>query len=417
MTGDWLVLVESNTTGSGRLFCAAARRMGLRPVLLARDPDRYPYVRADAVDSRVVDTAAPEAVLAACAALAGRVAGVTSSSEYFVGTAGEVARSLGLPHPDPDAVRQARDKRAQRTRLAEAGVPCPGFAAAGTPAAAAGAAARIGLPVVVKPVAGSGSIGVRRCATPAEVRAAAEYVLDTDPAELALPAQPAVLVEEYLDGAEYSVETLDDQVVGITGKHLGPEPYFVEIGHDFPARLGAAQRAAIGDAAVAALRALGLGWGAAHVELRQTAAGPRLVEVNPRLAGGMIPRMVQEATGIDMIFHQVARAAGRAEPPRASRARAASIRFLVATTSGRLTEICGVEAAGRVPGVVEVGLTREPGQEVVLRRSFQDRLGYVIASAGAGSVAARAADEGLRVLEARIAPASPRPLVTEGSSN
>ena len=47
MTGGWLALVESNTTGSGRLFCSCARRLGLRPVLIARDPDRYPYVRAD----------------------------------------------------------------------------------------------------------------------------------------------------------------------------------------------------------------------------------------------------------------------------------------------------------------------------------------------------------------------------------
>jgi len=407
-TGDWLVLVESNTTGSGRLFCAAARRIGLRPVLLARDPGRYPYAHADGIDCRVADTSTPDAVLAACTGLGGRVAGVTSSSEYWVGTAAEVARSLGLPHrlPDPAAIRSTRDKGVQRSLLCRAGVPGPGFAVAATMAEAAEAAARIGLPVVVKPVAGSGSVGVRKCASLAEVRAAAGYVLHTDPAELALPAQPAVLVEEYLAGAEYSVETLDEQVVAVIGKHLGPEPHFVETGHDIPAPLPPAERAALGDTAVAALRALGLGRGPAHVELRLSAAGPRLVEVNPRLAGGMIPRMVQEATGIDMIFHVVAAAAGRAEQPRATRDRAASIRFLVAEAGGWLTEIRGVPAARRLAGVVEVGVTREAGQEVVLRHSFQDRLAYVIASAEDGDVAARAAEDGLRALEARIAPAS-----------
>ena len=53
MTEPLLVLVESNTTGSGRLFCAAARRLGLRPVVLARDPGRYPYLIEDRVESRV----------------------------------------------------------------------------------------------------------------------------------------------------------------------------------------------------------------------------------------------------------------------------------------------------------------------------------------------------------------------------
>src|SRR5262245_49942824 len=113
MTADWLVLVESNTTGTGRLFCSAARAIGLRPVLFARDPDRYPYVAADRIDSRVLDTRDPAAILAGCAELAGSVAGVTSSSEYSIAIAAEVARVLGRPHPDPDAVRACRDKGAQ----------------------------------------------------------------------------------------------------------------------------------------------------------------------------------------------------------------------------------------------------------------------------------------------------------------
>ena len=415
MTDEWLVLVESNTTGSGRLFAASARRLGLRPVLLSRDPARYLYVAADGVDARTVDTTSTDALLAACAALGGRIAGVTSSSEYSIGVASEVARALGRPHPDPDAIRACRHKHTQRLRLRSAGVPGPAFAAAVDPAAAVSAAERIGYPVVVKPVAGSGSIGTRSCASPAEVRATAAAVLDADPAALALPPQDAVMVEEQLDGAEYSVETLDDQIVGVIRKRLGPEPYFLEIGHDFPAPLRPAVRAAIEATALAALRSLGLAWGAAHVELRYSeAAGPRLVEVNPRLAGGMIPRMIQEARGIDMIHQMVAKAAGRAEALRPTRALAAAIRFLVAPESGRLLEVAGVPAARRVPGVVEVGMTCRPGQDVRIRHSFQDRLGYVIATAETGNVAAQAADDGVRALEARIAPVS---VVAEGSTH
>lgn len=406
MTAGWFVLVESNTTGTGRLFCAAARRLGLRPVLLSRDPDRYPYVRLDAIDHRRVDTTDPAAVLGACADLTGPVVGVTSSSEYSIAIAAEVARSLGRPHPDPDAVRACRDKHRQRSRLRDAGMPCPGFAAARDTAQAVAAAERIGMPVVVKPVAGSGSIGVRLCTDAVEVAAAAAALLDADPAALALPPQDAVLVEEYLDGVEYSVETLDEQVIGVTRKHLGAAPYFVETGHDFPAPLDGAGEAEIGDTARSALRALGLGWGAAHVEMRCTAAGPRIVEVNPRLAGGMIPRMVQVATGVDMIFQVVAEAAGRPTTSQPSHAGAAAIRFLVAETAGRLLGIDGVDRARGLPGVVEVGLIREPGWDVVLRHSFQDRLGYLIASAPDVDAAARAADDAVAALAARIGPAA-----------
>ncbi len=402
MSASWFVLVESNTTGSGRLFCARARDLGLRPVLLARDPGRYPYVAHDGIDSAVVDTTDPAAVLAACAALEGNVVGVTSSSEYFVGTASEVARELGLPHQDPDAVRACRDKHTQRGRLRAAGVPSPGHDAAATPDSAVAAAAALTLPVVVKPLSGSGSIATRLCTTLDEVREAAAAILHADPAELGLPAQPAVVIEEYLDGPEYSVETLDGEVVGITAKHLGPHPHFVEIGHDFPAPLSPSDERAIGTAALDALRALGLGWGAAHVELRLTSDGPRIVEVNPRLAGGMIPRIVEEALGIDLIAHLVASTAGRPRPPRPTRDASASIRFLVAASGGLLVEISGTEQARRLPGVVDVVVTREPGQRIVLRHSFQDRLGFVIASATDGGLAAKVADEALLGISARI---------------
>ena len=394
-----LVLVESNTTGTGRLFCRAAVAAGLRPVLLARDPDRYPYVRADGIAARVVDTGSVPAVLAACAELA--VAGVTSSSEYFVATAAEAARALGLPHPDPDAVRDCRDKGRQRARLAAAGRPGPAFAVAGSPAAAADAAGRIGFPVVVKPVSGSGSIGVRRCPDAAAVAAAAGVVL-AGTAGTGLPVQDAVLVESYLDGPEFSVETFDDRVVGVTRKHLGPEPAFVETGHDFPAPVDPATAAALGDAAVGALRALGLGWGAAHTELRLTATGPVVVEVNPRLAGGLIPRLVEEATGIDLIALLVARVAGARPVPAPTRYRCAAIRFLVAPAAGRLAGVPGVDAARAVPGVVEVGVTARAGQEVLVRGSFQDRLGHVLATAGDPATAATAAATGLALLRPEL---------------
>jgi biotin carboxylase len=409
MTAGWFVLVESNTTGSGRLFCQRAGQLGLEPVMLARDPGRYPYLTQDAVEYRCADTADLTALQAACSALGGRIAGVTSSSEYFIGIAAELAGSLGLPHPDPAAISCCRDKHAQRIRLRQAGLPGPAFAAAGSAAEAVDAATKIGLPVVVKPSAGSGSVAVRLCRDLPGVAAAASFVLTSEAAELGLPPQSAVLVEQLLGGPEYSAEILDGQVVGITRKWLGQEPHFVETGHDFPAPLPPAEREMMGDAALAGLKAVGLDAGGAHVELRFGPAGPVIVEINPRLAGGMIPRAVQEATGIDMIGHVVAAAAGRAGPPEAVRFRSASVRFLVAQTSGRLAAITGQDAARDVPGVVDVGLTCEIGQQVQLRHSFKDRLGYVIAAADDGTAAARAAETALAALHARILPAGTGP--------
>jgi S-sulfo-L-cysteine synthase (3-phospho-L-serine-dependent) len=390
--GSFFALVESNTTGTGRSLVAAARARGLRPVLLSTRPDRYSWVEADGVEVAWADTSDPAAVSQVCAHLARRapVAGVTTSSEYFVATAARVAARLGLPGPDAGNVEQCRDKRRQRLALRTGGVPVPAFEAVVLVAAVVAATTEIGLPVVCKPADGTGSRGVRYCPDLDTVAAHARRLLAQRRDERGAPALPWLLVEEYVDGPEFSVETLAGEVVGETSKHVGPLPHFVETGHDFPARdAGVADIAAV---AARAVKALGLDCGAAHTEVRVGAAGPVVVEVNPRLAGGQIPVLVRLATGIDLVGAVLDRATGRRPalpPPGAGHA---SIRFLVAAGAGRLTGVDGRAAAKRVPGVVDVAVTARPGDIVGGTGSFLDRLGWVIA-AGSERAAVKAAAE------------------------
>ncbi|MEV6118591.1 ATP-grasp domain-containing protein [Streptomyces sp. NPDC052109] len=376
----WFALVESNTTGSGRQFCSAARELGLRPVVLTAAPERYPYLAEDGVDHLAVDTGDAAAVLAVCRRLAdgAGLAGVTSSSEYFVATAAAAAARLGLAAPVPDALVRCRNKDLQRAALAAAGVAVPRFRTAVEAAGAVAAAARIGLPVVVKPTTGSGSVGVRLCATPEEVGEHAAALLDAPVNERGQATPRLVLVEQYVTGPELSVETFDDTVVGVVAKHLGPAPYFVETGHDFPAP---DVPDGVTDTALRALSALGLGWGPAHTELRQSPDGPVVIEVNPRLAGGMIPTLVRLATGVDLVAATVARAAGRRARTRAARSGHAAIRFALAARAGAVTEVRGTGAARAVPGVELAEITVSPGtSELEITHSFRDRFGYAVAT-------------------------------------
>jgi len=396
-----LVMVESNTTGTGPMFAAAARARGLRPVLLGRRPDRYRWVAEEGVEAARADTTDPESVVAVARAMAGPagVAGVVTSSEYFVAVAARAARRLRRPGPDPAALDRCRDKRRQRAALAGAGVPVPAFAAAGTPQEAATAAAALGFPVVVKPPDGTGSRGVRLCRDAAEVAGHTAALLAAGRDERHQPSLPAVLVEEYVDGPEVSVETFGSAVAAITAKHLGPPPWFVESGHDVPADPGLPDPAA---PALAAIRALGLGFGPAHTEIRLGARGPVVIEVNPRLAGGRIPVLVRLARGLDLVGATVdaVTGAGRGLPePGPGHA---SIRFLVAARAGRIRRTGGVAAAAAVPGVVDVAFTARPGQHVGGTGSFLDRVGHVITAASTGRAARTAAESALACLELDI---------------
>ncbi|MEU3571754.1 ATP-grasp domain-containing protein [Kitasatospora sp. NPDC036755] len=387
-----LVLVESNTTGTGRRFCAAARRRGLHPVILARDPARYPYIVEDGITAVALDTGDKEAVLAECRRLATEagLAGVTSSSEYFIATAATVAAELGLPAPDAEAVRRCRDKALQRALLERSGVSVPRHRTVGGSDEAVYAAEELGLPVVVKPVAGSGSVGVKLCRTAEETAVWAGRLCT----EAELGAADRILVEEFVEGPEFSVETLDGTVAAVIGKHLGPPPHFVETGHDYPAPAEPAEREALGETALAALRALGLGWGAAHTELRMTDRGPVVIEVNPRLAGGMIPVMIQAAAGTDLVDTVIARAAGQPLPDRGSGTDHGAIRFLLEPGTVRIDAVRPL--AGSLPGSPHAAeLTVIAGTAVTAAGSFKDRLGYVVCTGPDTPAAGAAAEQAL----------------------
>ena len=404
MNAPVLALVESNTTGSGREFCAAARARGVRPVLLTRDPGRYPYVAEDRVDTLDVDTSDDTAVLTACRGVGAALVGVISSSEYFLVAAATAAATLGLGGADPAALLRCRHKDRQRRALAAAGLPVPAFRTAREVDEAVAVATDLGYPVVVKPTTGSGSVGVRLCRTATEVASHADVLLGNTSNERGIAGPRLVLVEEYVTGPEFSVETLGATPIAVVGKRLGPEPYFVETGHDVPAPVERHRSAELATVAVRAVATLGVGWSAAHTELRWTASGPVLMEVNPRLAGGMIPALVRLATGVDLVDAVVARATGHATTPVPRARGAASIRFVRAGRSGTVIAAKGTAAARAMPGVAAAVVTVRPADTVTLNQSFTDRIGYAIASGPDPVTSARRATAAAAALHIDIRP-------------
>ena len=99
----------------------------------------------------------------------------------------------------PSAVAVAADKWECHLRFARAGLPTPETACV-APAAAAAAAARLGYPVVVKPLDGAGCDGVGLATNDALLAAALR--------QPALRGSSAVLVQRYVEGTAASVSLL-----------------------------------------------------------------------------------------------------------------------------------------------------------------------------------------------------------------
>jgi biotin carboxylase len=406
MNDRWLAFIESNTSGTGRLFARAAAAQGLRPVVFSADPARYPYVAEDGITTVRVDTQDDQALFDACQRLAAAagLAGVASSSEYFIATAAALAERFGLPGPRPRAITNCRDKYLQRVCLHDAGVGVPAFRAADSVAEALAAAADLSYPVVVKPINGSGSIGVKSCGDADAVRDHATTLLQQQQNERGQPVPQRILVEELAVGQEYSVEVFNGCIVGITQKYLGRPPYFIEIGHDFPATLPLLDEQAIQQTVRRALDALDLGWGPIHAELRLTEAGPRIIEVNPRLAGGFIPELVRLASGMDLIAETVRLVIGHMPQLQRTNNMCAAIRFILLEQDGTLVEVGELDAAARLAHVVSVKRYPRASARVRCFGDFRDRIGHVIACACTPETARAAAAAAQQRIEVIIRP-------------
>jgi biotin carboxylase len=401
MTLPWLVFIESNTSGTGRLFARRAVELGYRPMLLAADLSRYQYASEDGIETLAVDTQDKQAILRALRLLEhdSRIGGVTSSSEYFIEASAEIAQELDLPGPDPESIRICRDKWQQRLRLSAAEVSMPNFIRATSIPEAVNAAITIGLPVIVKPVGGSGSVGVKLCQDTEKVGRHTGELLEISFNERGIPVAKAILVEEYVTGEEYSVESFGKKIIGITRKHLGPLPHFLEVGHDFPAEISPESEELIQRTTQRALEALKTDFGPAHTEVRITPTGVKVIEVNPRLAGGYIPELVRLATGIDLVREAVRGITGGL--PRLTRLthRYASIRFLIAPDDAVTGFVNGIEEARGIPGVMDVQLYRTFKERTQKFRDFRDRLGHAIAAAETSKEAIATVERARRFIE------------------
>lgn len=407
------VFVESNTTGTGQLAVERLLAAGHAVTFLTRAPGKYAFLSAGAPHLRVdeIETNDVETVVGAVRDLQARgaVDALLTFSEFYVEIVAEAARRLGLRYLNPEAARICREKPRTRRALRQFGLRTPEFWIVGSESEALDVAAVVSYPCVVKPPADSSSHGVRLVTNAAELvahyRALAAWSENVRGQRLS----GEVLIESMLEGPEFSVETFtlgpgDTRVVGVTAKHLSAPPHFVEMGHDFPAPAPRIMTSGLAATAVAALGAVGFDFGPAHTEIRWTPRGPVIVEINPRLAGGMIPELVAHATGIDLLGAWLDLAAGRPVDLTPRRDEVASIRFLTAPAAGTLARVAVHGEGRRPPTIRQVAISRPVGSAVRPAEDAYDRLGFVIASGADRNTVTRDLDRTLRMIRFDVEP-------------
>lgn len=314
--------------------------------------------------------------------------GIVTLFDPVVPFVAEAAELLGLPGIGRETARAAQDKRVMRRRLAAAGCNVPRFVTLDDPGQWE-AGLDLTFPVVVKPACGVSSLGVTRADTPESLKSVVDQVWQVAGNALGTAAGPAagVVVEEYLDGPEYAVESLAYRgavtvlTIGYKGDPKGP--YFEESVYRAPAPLPQAVAEDVRREVVAAHAALGITDGPTHTELRlRGGVRPYLLEMGARVGGsGVSQYVVSHVTGVDFAAQALRIAVGLPPQPLPAAGPAglpepigAAANYIVPCGgAGRITAIHGLDAVRADPRVDHVVQMLHPGDLV---RPYPEFTGY-----------------------------------------
>jgi biotin carboxylase len=401
MTGELLLLVGAGKMGADYLRAGRERGARLRVAEFPAFVERTSQV-AERVE--VPATMLEESwYAAALRALDGeRPGAVVAFSEPHVLGAALLQEMFGVPGPGLHAAVVSRDKALQRAVFDDAGVPQPEWTLVSDVRDATGWAADR-FPVVVKPVGESGSIGVALVAD-----AAGWDATVTD-----RTGRGRVLVEEAVDGPEFSVECLvrDGMVLfsNVTAKETTGPPHFVEACHRPGRQFDPDDRETVDGFVRTVLSALRMRTGIAHLEFRAVARPsprgrpwvPVLMEVAVRTPGDYIMEAVSMTWGTDLFGGVVDLALGRdplVPPPGSVPGAAAASAFLFLDRAGVVRAVEGVDLVRAHPHVVRCTVNYAPGDRVDRATSSMNRAGHVLVAAPD----ARARDDALAFARDRI---------------
>lgn len=386
--------------GAGPLQIPAiqkAKELGYQIISVDYDEHAPGFALADV--KLLVSTLDQEAVLLEAQRLQPDVV-ITSTSDGPVRTAAYVNEKLGKrPDLSYENAQCATIKSKMRDRLKECGVPIPKYYAAMDFDAYMKAVNVLDEHCIVKPADNAGSRGV--------------VLLDPEERNSSLLYQYSkgnsrngtVMVEEVMEGPEVSVEALviegEPHIITVTDKYITPPPYFVELAHCEPSVLDSNVTEKIKAVAAQAIKAIGIENAPAHVEIKVTEDGPKIVELAARLGGDFITsRLVPLSTGIDLVGASVLLATGERPDLTPKRQQGAAIHFIHAEKEGVLSEIILPETGQE--GVEEIALYKKLGEKVNGTRSSNDRLGHVITTGATAQEAKVLGEDILAQIKVRV---------------
>lgn len=354
-----------------------AKEMGLDVVVVDMNPDAVGF-KVPGIEKEIISTIDIQAVISA--AKRHRIDGImTLATDMPMRTVAAVAKEMNLIGIDEETALKATNKAEMRKALQVNNVPIPKFYVVSNKDEYKDVVKQFNVPFILKPADSSGSRGIF------EVKDIHNEDLIVEAYEYCHPFSRVgdVVVEEYMEGPEVSVETLtvngECHVIQITDKLTTGAPHYVEMGHSQPTMLSKEIAEQISKVAKAANKAIGIKNGPSHTEIIVTKQGPKIVELGARLGGDNITtHLVPLSTGVDMVECCIKIALGEIPDIKKKWNKGSAIRYFE-QHAGVIDSIEGVDKAEEIDGVQQISIVHGVGEKVTEINSSGERMGFVIA--------------------------------------
>lgn len=357
-------------------FIPAAKALGLHIVLFT---DCAPHHREHFAQSNLgdypdeiiaCDVFNPLAIIDAVMRRARRPAAIFSNSDHLQTSTAMAARYFGLPAKDWRTTYRAKNKAEMRVHLAALGIDTLWHMVVCEAASLTAVQDKVPFPCVVKPREGVASQQVSLSRDAEELKAQCAAVWATHPGQ-------ALLLEEYIEGPLYTLETLGDanDMVALGGfrTSLSPPPHFVELEAIWGTGLSAETPAQV----LEIIRRFGVGFGACHTEYVMSARGPRLIEINYRTIGDYREFLLRETLQLPLFEIVLRLYLGEPLPQIDVAPNAAWIRYFTAPSAGKLMQ--APPAFAHQDGDIRLSYKplRRIGEAIQLTNSNKDYVGVL----------------------------------------
>lgn len=311
-TSDYIDLIRRCYSGLVLFITDAAERARATE----EDPGEGEEILADLTETSVVASSLRDH-LSRHAILADGVACFDCESLEL---AAHLAEELALPFPSLPAVALTRNKFLSKMKWQDAKVACPQAAIARSPSETSAFLDRLGGPIVLKPLTGSGGELVFKCSGPSDCLSAYETIItrlsESRENRMYMPGQAGcggfnplldIVLEEFIPGQEYScdfcVEDGRVELVRIARKIAAPESKFgTTAAYAVPAKLP--PEVPLGEFREhlhRAAKVLGLKRALCMTDFVVWKGKSYLLELAPRAGGDCLPWLIRQSSGVDML--------------------------------------------------------------------------------------------------------------------